>query len=79
MSTCAECLHFDGDCETTHIEIAGRWREVYLHRCQKHPERINGDAVHEECFESRAETKRIAKGFDKPVGRTDGLIQGELF
>jgi hypothetical protein len=30
-------------------------------------------------FVSRAETERMAKGFDKPVGRTDGLTQGELF
>ena len=78
MSTCAECLHFDGDCETTHIEIAGRWREVYLHRCQKHPERINGDAVHEECFVSRADAERKTRGFDKPVESTTGFSQGEL-
>ena len=57
----------------------GRLREVYLHRCRQHPEREDAGAVHEECFVSRAETERIASGFDKPVGRTDGLKQGELF
>jgi len=25
------------------------------------------------------EAERVASGFDKPVARTDGLMQGELF
>ena len=40
---------------------------------------FNAGAVHAECFESRAETERKSRGVDKPVGRTEGLIQGELF
>jgi hypothetical protein len=65
FNACANCLHFEGDTETVRRFLNGRMREVYLHRCRKHPERE--DAEH------------IAKGFDKTFGRTDGLIQGELF
>ena len=50
-----------------------------MHRCRQHPEREDAGAVHEECFVSRAEAERIENGFDKPVDRTDGLKQGELF
>ena len=76
---CANCLHFESDTETVRRYLNGRLREVYLHRCRKHPEREDAGAVHEECFVSRAEAERIENGFDKPVGRTDGLKQGELF
>ena len=79
FNACANCLHFEGDPETVRRRINGRLREVYLHRCRKHPEREDAAAVHEECFVSRAEAERIARGFDKPVVRTDGLIQGALF
>ena len=79
FNACANCLHFEGDTETVRRYLNGRLREVYLHRCRKHPEREDPGAVHEECFVSRAEAERIANGFEKPVGRTDGLIQGELF
>ena len=79
FNACANCLHFEGDTETVRRRINGRLREVYLHRCRQHPEREDAGAVHEECFVSRAETERIAKDLYKPVGRTDGLIQGELF
>mgnify|MGYP001178300058 CR=1 FL=1 len=79
FNACANCLHFEGDTETVRRFLNGRLREVYLHRCRHHPEREDAGAVHEECFVSRAETERIASGFDKPVGRTDGLMQGELF
>ncbi len=78
-NACAKCLHFEGDTETVRRFLNGRLREVYLHRCRQHPEREDAGAVHEECFVNRAETERLASGFDKPVGRTDGLIQGELF
>ena len=79
FNACANCLHFEGDTETVRRYLNGRLREVYLHRCRLHPEREDAGAVHEECFESRAEAERTASGFDKPVDRTDGLIQGELF
>ena len=79
FNACANCLHFEGDTETVRRFLNGRLREVYLHRCRQHPEREDAGAVHEECFVSRAEAERIASGFDKPAGRTDGLIQGELF
>lgn len=79
FNACANCLHFEGDTETVRRFLNGRLREVYLHRCRKHPEREDAGAVHEECFVSRAEAEHKAKGIDKPVGRTDGLIQGELF
>jgi len=79
INACANCLHFEGDTETVRRFLNGRVREIYLHRCRLHPEREDAGAVHEECFASRAETERTASGFDKPVGRTDGLIQGELF
>jgi hypothetical protein len=79
FNACANCLHFEGDTETVRRFLQGRWQEVYLHRCRQHPEREDAGAVHEECFVSRAEAERIARDFDKPVGRTDGLIQGELF
>lgn len=78
-NACANCLHFEGDTETVRKFLNGIWQEVYLHRCRLHPEREDAGAVHEECFVSRAEAERTARGFDKPVGRTDGLIQGELF
>ena len=79
INACANCLHFEGDPETVRRFLQGLWQEVYLHRRRLHPEREDAGAVHEECFVSRAETERTAKGFDKPDGRTDGLIQGELF
>ena len=79
FNACANCLHFEGDTETVRRRINGRLREVYLHRCRLHPEREDAAAVHEECFVSRAETEHMAKVLDKPVGRTDGLTQGELF
>ena len=79
FNACANCLHFEGDTETVRRFLNGRLREVYLHRCQLHPEREDAGAVHEECFVSRDEAERQAKGFDNPVGRTDGLIQGQLF
>ena len=79
FNACANCLHFEGDTDTVRRFLNGRMREVYLHRCRKHPEREDADAVHEECFVSRAETERRESGFDKPVGRKDGLIQAELF
>jgi len=79
FNACANCLHFEGDTDTVRRFLNGRLREVYLHRCRLHPEREDAGAVHEECFVSRVETEHKAKGFDKPVGQTDGLIQGELF
>ncbi len=79
FNACANCLHFEGDTETVRRYLNGRLREVYLHRCRQHPEREDAGAVHEECFVSRAETERKAKGFDKPSEHTDGLIQGRLF
>ena len=79
INDCANCLHFEGDTETVRRFLNGRLREVYLHRCRQHPEREDAGAVHEECFVSRADAELIASGFDKPVGRTGGLIQGELF
>ncbi len=79
INACANCLHFEGDAETVRRFLNGRLREVYLHRCRLHPEREDAGAVHEECFASRAGADRIASGFNKPVARTDGLIQGELF
>ena len=79
FNACANCLHFEGDTETVRRFLNGRLREVYLHRCRLHPEREDAGAVHEECFASRADTECKDKGFDTPVGRTDGLIQGELF
>lgn len=75
----ADRLHIEGDTETVQRFLNGRLREVYMHRCRKYLEREDAGAVHEECFERRAETERIASGVDKPVDRTDGLIQGELF
>lgn len=66
FNACANCLHFEGDTETVRRFLKGRLRE-------------DAGAVHEECFESRAEPERMDKGFNKPVDRTDGLIQGELF
>ena len=79
FNACANCLHFEGDTEPVRRYLNGRLREVYLHRCRLHPEREDAGAVHEECFASRAEAERKDQGFDKPVGQTDGLIQGELF
>ena len=79
LKACAHCLHFEGDTETVRRFLQGRWQEVYLHRCRKHPEREDASAVHAECFVSRAEAERIARGFDTPSNRTDSLIQGELF
>ena len=79
FNACANCIHFEGDTETVRRFLNGQLREVYLHRCKKNPAREDAGAVHEECFESRAKSERTAKGFDNPVGRTDGLIQGELF
>ena len=79
FNACANCIHFEGDTETVRRFLNGRLREVYLHRCRQHPEREDAGAIHEECFVSRAETERIASGFDKPVDCTDGLMQGELF
>ena len=78
LNACANCLHFEGDTETVRRFLQGRWQEVYLHRCRKHPEREDASAVHEECFVSRAEAEFKARGFDKPVARTDGLTQGDL-
>ncbi len=78
-NACANCLHFDGDTETSIRYIGGRWREVYLHRCRLHPEREDAGAVYEACFVSRAAADFKARGFDKLVARTDGLTQGELF
>ena len=79
FNACANCLHFEGDTETVRRYLNGRLREVYLHRCRQHPERENAGAVHEECFVSRADNERKSSGFDKPVTRTDGVIQAELF
>lgn len=79
FNACANCLHFEGDTETVHRFLQGRLPEVYLHRCRLHPEREDAAAVHEECFVSRAAAEFKAHGFDKPVARTDGLTQGELF
>ncbi|MEI7901438.1 MAG: hypothetical protein WCK89_14405 [bacterium] len=79
FNACANCLHFEGDTETVRRFLQGRLQEVYLHRCRKHPAREDAGAVHEESFVSRAEAEFKANGFDKPVGRIDGLIQGELF
>ena len=36
-NACANCLHFEGDTETVRRFLNGRLREVYLHRCSKHP------------------------------------------
>ena len=79
FNACANCLHFEGDTETVRRFLNGRLRAVFLHRCRLHPEREDAGAVHEECFVSRADADRKARGFDKPSDRTDGLIQGELF
>jgi hypothetical protein len=78
FNTCANCLNFEGDTGTVRRLLQGRWQEVYLHRCRKHPEREDAGAVHEECFVSRAESERQARGFDKPIENTAGFSQGEL-
>ena len=78
FNACANCIHFEGDTETVRRFLNGRLREVYLHRCRLHPEREDAGAVLEECFVSRAEAERKARGFDKPIEYTAGFSQGEL-
>lgn len=78
MKKCANCLHFEGDTETTWLQIRGRLRQVYLHRCQIHPDRTDAEAEHPECFESRAAAEFKAHGFDKPVKSTARFSQGTL-